>query len=131
MLNGKVTIVFLIFRLIRNILPYESYFPPYSYSKNKVEFELDFSNYTTQSYLKNAKYVDRSQFARKDDVANLKSEVDKLHVDKLSELDADKLKSVPTDLIKLSDVLKNDIVKKKVILLQSKVLKIKYVVLPT
>ena len=108
-----------------------SYFPPYSYSKNKIEFELDFSNYATQSYLKNAKCVDRSQFARKDDIANLKSEVDKLHVDKLSELDADKLKSVPTDLIKLSNVLKNDVVKKKVIMLRSKILKIKYVVLPT
>ena len=43
----------------------------------------------------------------------MKSEVDKLDIDKLSELDADKLKLVPTDLSKLSDVVKNEVVKKK------------------
>ena len=30
-----------------------SYFPPYSYSKNKIEVKLDFSNYATKSDLKN------------------------------------------------------------------------------
>ena len=44
--------------------------------------------------------MDTSEFAKKDDLANLKSEVDKLYIDKLSELDADKLKPVPVDLKK-------------------------------
>ena len=48
---------------------------------------------------------------KKDDLANLKSKVDKLDIDKL---DADKLKPVPTDLSKLSNVVKNDVVKKDV-----------------
>ena len=42
-----------------------SYFPPYSYSKNKIEIELALSNYPTQSDLKNATGVDASQFAKK------------------------------------------------------------------
>ena len=77
-----------------------SYFPPYSYSKNKIEVELDFSNYATKSDLKNATGADTSQFLKKDDLANLKSEVDKLDIDKLAELDADKLKLVPVNLKK-------------------------------
>ena len=77
-----------------------SYFPPSSYSKNKIEVELDFSNYATKSDLKNATGADTSQFFKKDDLANLKSEVDKLDIDKLAELDADKLKLVPVNLKK-------------------------------
>ena len=38
--------------------------------------------------------------------------VDKLNIDKLSELEADNLKPVPVDLSKLSDFEKNDVVKK-------------------
>ena len=71
------------------------------------------------------------QFAKKEDLANLKSEVDKLDVDKLSELDADKLKSVPTDLITISDIGKNELLKRKIVMLRSKTLKIKYLVLLT
>ena len=52
-----------------------------------------------------------SQFAKSDDSANLKSQIGKLDIDKLSELDADKLKFVPVNLSKLSDVVKNDVVK--------------------
>ena len=44
-------------------------------------------------------------------LSNFKSEVDKLDVDKL---DVDKLVAVPVDLSKLSDVVKNDVVKKDV-----------------
>ena len=77
-----------------------SYFPPYSYSKNKIEVELDFSNYATKSDLKNATGADTLQFFKKDDLANLKSEVDKLDIDKLAELDADKLKLVHVNLKK-------------------------------
>ena len=50
--------------------------------------------------MKNATGADTSQFLKKDDLANLKSEVDKLDIDKLAELDADKLKLAPVDLKK-------------------------------
>ena len=85
-----------------------SYFPPYSHSRNKIEVKLDLSNYAT----KNATGVDTSQFAKKDDLANLKTEVDKLDIDKLAKLDTDELKPVPTDFSKLSEVVKNNAVKK-------------------
>ena len=45
-----------------------------------------------------------SQFIKKDGLANLKSEVDKLDIDKLSELDLDKLKTVSTDLSELNHI---------------------------
>ena len=60
-----------------------SYFPPYIHSKNKTEIELDLSNYATKSDLKNATGADTSKFAKKDDLANLESEFDELHVDEL------------------------------------------------
>ena len=79
MLNEKATILLLIAGLIKKILIYEymnmSYFPPYSYSKNKTEFELDLSHYATKSDLKNTTGVHTSQFAKKDDLSNLKLEV--------------------------------------------------------
>ena len=49
---------------------------------------------------------------RKDDLANLKTELNTLDIDRLDKLDSDELKSVPTDLSKLSKVVKNDAVKK-------------------
>ena len=60
------------------------------------------SNYAT----KNVTRVDTSHFALKTNLANLKTEVDKL--------DIDKLVPVPVDLSKLSNVVKNDVVKKTV-----------------
>ena len=51
-------------------------------------------------------HVDTSSFVLKTNLANLKAEVDKL--------DIDKLVSVPVDLSKLSDVVKNDVVEKDV-----------------
>ena len=60
-----------------------SYFPPYGHGKNKIEAELDFSNYATKSDLKIAARVDASQLAKKNDLANLNSEIDKLDIDKL------------------------------------------------
>ena len=97
-----------------------SYFPPYHHSKNKIEVELDFSNFATKSDLKNATGVDTSQFYVKDDLANLKSEVDKLDIDKLKnipsglssskdqidKLDIGKLETTPPALSKLSDAVK-------------------------
>ena len=56
--------------------------------------------------IKSISHVDTSSFASKTNSANLKTEVDKL--------DIDKLVPVPADLSKLSDVVKNDVVKKDV-----------------
>ena len=64
------------------------------------------SNYATKTDLKNVTQVDTSSFALKTNLASLKTEVDKLDIDKLA--------PVPVDLSKLSDVVKNDVVKKAV-----------------
>ena len=95
------------------------YFPEPKSSEVRVKVELDFSNYATKRVLKNATGVDTSSFTKKVDLANLKSDVDKLDIDKLSnlkstvyKLDVDKFAPVPVDLSKLSDVVKSDVVKK-------------------
>ena len=71
--------------------------------------ELDFSNYATKADLKNATVVDTSNFAKSVDLASLKSEVNKLDIDKLEKLPnglnslkskVDKLVRVPIDLSK-------------------------------
>ena len=64
------------------------------------------SNHATKADIKNISHVDTSSFALKTHLSNLKSEVDKL--------DIDKLVPAPVDLSKLSDVVKNDVVKKDV-----------------
>ena len=67
------------------------YFPEPK-SSRRVKVELDLSNYATKSDLKNATGVDKSKFAKKVDLANLKSDANKL--------DIDKLKNIPTNLSK-------------------------------
>ena len=79
------------------------YFPPYG-STNNIKVELDFANYATKDDVKNIRHVDISSYTTKTNLAVLKSKVD--------EIDTDKLKTVPTDLSKLSNVVKNDVVKK-------------------
>ena len=64
------------------------------------------SNYATKIDVKNVTHVGTSSFALKSNLANLKTEVDKLDIDKLA--------PVPVDLSKLSDVVKKDVVKKTV-----------------
>ena len=55
-----------------------SYFPePHT---NKIEVELDLSNCATKPNLKIATSVDTSQFDKMYDLANLKSDVDKLDI---------------------------------------------------
>ena len=81
-----------------------SYYPPYKSSSNNVKVELDLTNYATKTNLKNITHVDVSSFASKTNLAALKTEVDKI--------DTDKLKTVPTDLAKLSNAIENDVVKK-------------------
>ena len=64
------------------------------------------SNYATKTDLKNVTHVDTSSFALKTNLANLKTEVDKLDIGKLA--------PVPVDFSKVSDVVKNNVVKKTV-----------------
>ena len=80
------------------------YFPPYRGASNDIKVELALSNYATKDDVKNIMHVDVSSYATKTNLAALKSEVDKI--------DTDKLKTVPADLAKLSNVVKNDVVKK-------------------
>ena len=80
------------------------YFPPYNNSSEKIEVELDLSNYATKKDINDITHVDVSGFVSKTNLAALKAEVDKI--------DTDKLKTVPADLAKLSNVVKNDVVKK-------------------
>ena len=83
-----------------------SYYPPYKSSSNNIKVELDLSNYATKNDLKNITHVDVSSFASKTNLAALKSEVDKI--------DVDKLKTTHVDLAKLTNAIENDLVKKTV-----------------
>ena len=112
----------------KDIIYMSEYFPEPKSLGGKVKVELDLSNYTTKADLKNATGIDTSSFAKKVDLASLKSDLDKVDTNKLKnlpinlsnlkskvgKLDVDKLVPVPVELIKLSDVVKNDIVKKDV-----------------
>ena len=66
----------------------------------KHTVKVDLSNYATKSDIKNISHVNTSSFALKTNLANLKTKVDKL--------DIDKLVPVLIDLSKLSDVVKTD-----------------------
>ena len=80
------------------------YFPkPYEPFGGDINVKVDLSNYATKADIKNISHVHTSSFALKTNLAGLKTELDKL--------DIDKLVHVPVDLGKLSDVVKNDVVK--------------------
>ena len=103
-------------------------FPEPKSAGGRVKVELDLSNYATRADLKNAAGIDISKFAKKVDLASLKSNVDKLDIDKLKnvptslsslkskvdELDVDELVPFSVDLNKQSYVVKIDVVKKDV-----------------
>ena len=59
------------------------YFPPYRSSGSDIKVELDLSNYVIKTDLKNITHVDVSSFATKTNLASLKTEIDKLDIDKL------------------------------------------------
>ena len=75
------------------------YFPKSfrSFGRN-INVKVDLSNYATKTDIKNVSHVDTSNFALKTNLANLKTEVGKL--------DIEKLVPIPTDLSKLSNVVK-------------------------
>ena len=80
------------------------YFPkPYKRFGGDISVKLDLSNYVTKTDVKGATCVDMGNLVAKSDLARLKTEVDKT--------DVDKLKAVPTDLSKLSNIVNNDVVK--------------------
>ena len=83
-----------------------TYYPPYRSSSNNIKVELDLANYAAKTDLKNITHVDISTYASKTNLAALKTEVDKI--------DADKLKTVPVDLAKLTNAVEHDLVKKTV-----------------
>ena len=81
------------------------YFPkPYEPFGGDINVKVDLSNYATKVDIKNISHVNTSSFALKTNLANLKTDVDKLDIDKLI--------PVPVDLSRLSDLVKYDVVKK-------------------
>ena len=104
------------------------YFPKPKFSKGRVKVELDLSNDAIKADLKNAIGVNTSKFAITVYLAKLKSDVDKLYIDKLKsassslsnlnskvdKFEADKLVPVAVALKELSDVVTNNVVKKDV-----------------
>ena len=81
------------------------YYPkPYEAFSGDIKVKVDLSNYAIKADIKNISHVDTSGFALQTNLANLKTELDKL--------DVDKLVPAPDDLSKLSNVVANDVVKK-------------------
>ena len=73
------------------------YFPkPYEPFGGDIKVKVDLSNYATKADIKKVSHVDTSSFALKSNLANLKSKVDKLDINKLA--------PVPDDLSKLRNV---------------------------
>ena len=122
MSNGKVIIIHLIVGLIKKTwcdsivrvlktlvalqrVKMSKFFPKSfrGFGRN-INVQLDLSNYATKSDIKNISHVDTSSFVLKTNLANLKTEADKLGINKLV--------PVPVYLSILSDVVKNDVVKK-------------------
>ena len=74
--------------------------------EGNINVKVDLSNHTTKTDLKNVTRLDTLSFALKTNLANLKTEVDKIDVGKLA--------TVPVDLSKLSDVVKKKVYDKLV-----------------
>ena len=79
------------------------YFPPYNNSSGNINVELDLTNYATKKDIKDITLTDAGGFASKTNLAALKTEFDKI--------DTDKLKTVPNDLAKLSNFVRNEVLK--------------------
>ena len=77
---------------------------PYEAFSGDINVKVDLSNYATKADIKNILDVDTSSFALKSNLANLKTEIDKL--------DVDKLVPIRVDLSKLSDVVKMMLLKR-------------------
>ena len=101
------------------------YFPKlYEPFGGDINVKVDLSNYATKADIKIISQIDISSFKLKSNLASLKTEVDKLDIDKLKilpnnlnnlkskvdKLDIHKLAPVPLDLSKLTIVVKNEVV---------------------
>ena len=109
MSNGKDIIIHLTVGLIkRYLLKMSQYFPkPFSsHFSDSIKVKIDLTNYATKNDIKNISHVDTSSFALKTNLANLKTKVNKLNIDKLV--------PIPADLSKVRNLVKNDVVKKTV-----------------
>ena len=84
----------------------QSFPKPFRSFGGNINVNVDLSNYATKADIKNISQFDTSGFALKTNLANIKSVVDKL--------DIDELVPVNFDLSKLSNVVKNELVKKTV-----------------
>ena len=78
---------------------------PDIYARSKIKFAFDLSNFTTKSEVKNQQVLIHQILLKKIEIATSKLDVDKKNIDKL--------KTVLTDLRKLSNVVNNDDVKKQ------------------
>ena len=80
------------------------FFPKLSIHEENIKVKIDLTNYGTKEDINNITDVDTSSFALKTNLSSLKTEEDKL--------DIEKLVPIPNDLSKLSNVIKNHVVKK-------------------
>ena len=80
------------------------YFSKPSSHEENIKVKIDLTNYATKEDIKNIAYVDTSNFALKTNLSSLKTDIDRL--------DIDKLVPISNDLSKLSNIVKNDVVKK-------------------
>ena len=79
------------------------YSQPESHITNRINVELDLSNYPTKSDLKGVAYAKTSNLTVREDLPSLKVRVDKL--------DVDKLKTVLADLSSITNVIDNNVLK--------------------
>ena len=100
-----MTILLIVGLIKKTLYEMSQYFPkPYEPFGGDINVTVDLSNHATKADVKNITHVDASSFPLKTNMTNLNTEVDKLDIDKLA--------TVPIDLSKLSNVVKNDVVKK-------------------
>ena len=106
----------------------DHYPEPDSHIRDKVKVVLGLPIYATKKELEHAAGADTSNLAAKSDIIALKAEDDKLEINvsvnpptgwndlktKIYDLDVGKLKTVPIDLKKLSDMMSKDVVKETV-----------------
>ena len=89
-------------------------------SKNKIKVWLDLSNYAIKSNWKSAAGGDTSKSGGKTDLASLKSDIDKLNIEKLEEVPSglnsftSKVDELDVTLMTLSNVVEKEAVKKTV-----------------
>ena len=87
------------------------YFPkPFRSLRGDINVKVDLSNQATKANIKNISHGDTSSFELKTNLANLKTEVDKLDINKLA--------LVPVDLSKLSDVVEMVLLKRMYVINQ-------------